>query len=98
MENSLKTQLSGRKILFASVPVDGHFNPMTGLAKHLQALGCDVRWYMPDIYDEKIRNLNFSHYRYEKAVAVTLDTIETYGGRSEITDPLEKLNFDFIHM
>ncbi|WP_439490271.1 glycosyltransferase [Algoriphagus sp.] len=98
MENSLKTQLSGRKILFASVPVDGHFNPMTGLAKHLQALGCDVRWYMPDIYDEKIRNLNFSHYRYEKAVAVTLDNIETYGGRSEITDPLEKLNFDFIHM
>ncbi|MDR7128127.1 MGT family glycosyltransferase [Algoriphagus sp. 4150] len=98
MENNLKTKLAGKKILFASVPVDGHFNPMTGLAKHLQGLGCNVRWYMPDIFEEKIRNLNFPQYSYEKAVAVTLDNIETYGGRSEITDPLEKLNFDFIHM
>jgi UDP:flavonoid glycosyltransferase YjiC (YdhE family) len=98
MENNLKTKLAGKKILFASVPVEGHFNPMTGLAKHLKGLGCDVRWYMPDIFEKKIKDLDFPRYGYEKAVAVTLDTIETYGGRSEISDPLEKLNFDFIHM
>jgi len=30
--------------LFANVPADGHFNPLTGLAKFLQKQGHDVRW------------------------------------------------------
>jgi hypothetical protein len=32
------------KILFANIPADGHFNPLTPLAVHLQSLGHDVRW------------------------------------------------------
>ena len=44
----------GTRILFASVPADGHFNPLTGLAVHLKELGCDVRWYTSDIYADKI--------------------------------------------
>lgn len=98
MKTKTNKQLTGRKILFASVPVAGHFNPLTGLAKHLQELGCDVRWYMPDAFEEKLRQLNFIHYKYEKAVAITAENINNYGRRSEITDPVEKLNFDFINM
>ena len=45
--------LAGRKILFASMPAEGHVNPLTGLAKHLQSLGADVRWYTGSSYQEK---------------------------------------------
>ncbi len=31
-------------ILFATVPADGHFNPLTGVAMHLKAAGHDIRW------------------------------------------------------
>lgn len=98
MKPKMNNKFTGRKILFASVPVAGHFNPLTGLAKHLQGLGCDVRWYMPDIFEEKLRQLNFKHYKYEMAVAITAENINNYGRRSKITDPVEKLNFDFINM
>ena len=33
------------KFLFASLPADGHFNPLTGIAVHLRDRGHDVRWY-----------------------------------------------------
>jgi len=96
MEKQLETELKGKKILFATVPLDGHFNPLTGLAKYLQEAGCDVRWYMPDVFEERLKKLNIPQYKYETAVAITADIIDTYGGRSEISDPIEKLNFDFI--
>jgi UDP:flavonoid glycosyltransferase YjiC (YdhE family) len=35
----------GTRIMFACVPADGHFNPLTGLAVALAEAGCDVRWY-----------------------------------------------------
>jgi UDP:flavonoid glycosyltransferase YjiC (YdhE family) len=35
-----------KKILFASIPYDGHFNPLTGLAVYLKSKGHDVRWFM----------------------------------------------------
>jgi len=41
----IESQLIGKKILFVTVPADGHFNPLTGLAKYLQDSGCEVRWY-----------------------------------------------------
>ena len=38
------------KILFASMPADGHFNPLTGVAVDLAERGHDVRWYAgPDV-------------------------------------------------
>ena|ERR1700754_42268 len=96
MENQMIEQLIGKRILFATVPLDGHFNPLTGLAKYLQEIGCDVRWYAPDIFEERLRKLNIPQYKYEKAVAITADIVDTYGGRDKISDPIEKLNFDFI--
>ncbi len=31
--------LEGKKILFANFPADGHFNPLTGIAGSLAAIG-----------------------------------------------------------
>ncbi|HUQ96709.1 MAG TPA: hypothetical protein VM010_03520, partial [Chitinophagaceae bacterium] len=47
----------GAKILFANMPADGHFNPLTGLAVYLKALGHDVRWYTSPHYETKIERL-----------------------------------------
>ena len=51
----------GRKILFASFPADGHFNPLTGLAVHLKELGYDVRWYTSRSYAGKLSRLGIPH-------------------------------------
>lgn len=46
-----------KKILFASMPFDGHFNPLTSLAMHLKEDGHDVRWYAGSIYKNKLESL-----------------------------------------
>ena len=38
--------MPGYRILFATVPADGHFVPLTGIAMALRTLGHDVRWYV----------------------------------------------------
>jgi MGT family glycosyltransferase len=59
--------LYGKKILFANVPTDGHFDPLTGLAKHLQHNGCDVRWYTSEMFSKKLERLQILHYPFVKA-------------------------------
>jgi UDP:flavonoid glycosyltransferase YjiC (YdhE family) len=63
----MKNPLKGKKILIANVPLDGHFNPLTGLAKHLQHMGCDVRWYTSGVFSDKLNELAITHYPYIKA-------------------------------
>mgnify|MGYP001016572938 CR=1 FL=1 len=46
------------KILFATMPFDGHFNPLTGIAMHLKEAGHDVRWYAGSSYAEKLQRLD----------------------------------------
>jgi len=53
MSYNINSIQPGTKILFANVPADGHFNPLTGLAAHLKSIGCDVRWYTSKKYAEK---------------------------------------------
>jgi len=45
------------RILFASLPADGHFNPLTGTAVHLARLGHDVRWYAAPEYAPTVTRL-----------------------------------------
>jgi MGT family glycosyltransferase len=99
MEKQIKEQLSGKKILFASAEADGHFNPLTGLAKYLQGEGCDVRFYTSNIFEEKLRKLNIPLYPFKKVIDVLsrYPNPDDYNGRGLITDPIEKQNFDFIH-
>ncbi|RFM28455.1 glycosyltransferase [Deminuibacter soli] len=59
--------LQGKRILFANVPTDGHFNPLTALAKYLQAAGADVRWYTSAIYADKLAALQIPHYPFVHA-------------------------------
>lgn len=92
-------RLAGRKILFATVPGEGHVNPLTGLAKHLQQQGCEVRWYTSERFAEKIRQLDIRHYPFVKALDANAETIgQLYPQRAKITRLIEKINFDMIHI
>ena len=48
------------RILFASHPFDGHFNPLTRLAVYLKARGHDVRWYTASIYESPYHGQSYS--------------------------------------
>jgi UDP:flavonoid glycosyltransferase YjiC (YdhE family) len=63
------------KFLFAAVPGDGHFNPLTGLAMHLKDAGHDVRWYAGPTYIPKVERLGIPVYPYKRASEVTGDNI-----------------------
>lgn len=92
------TALAGKKILFANFPGDGHFNPLTGLAAHLQQLGCDVRWYTSEIYAPKISRLNIPHYPFKKAKDINATNLEqVFPERDKIKGMVGKLSFDIIN-
>lgn len=86
------------KILFANIPADGHFNPLTPLAVHLQSLGHDVRWYTGPSYAEKVQRLGIPHYRFNKAKEVTVHNIdEVFPERKHIHNHVRKINFDICN-
>jgi UDP:flavonoid glycosyltransferase YjiC (YdhE family) len=58
------------KILFATMPFDGHFNPLTGIAMHLKAAGHDVRWYAGPSYAAKLQRLGIPHFPFRRATEV----------------------------
>ncbi len=87
-----------KKILFACVPADGHFNPLTGLAKHLQQQGYDVRWYAATKYQKKLQQLQIPVYKFGPALDITADELAiAFPEREKIKHPLKKLNFDLEH-
>ncbi|HLP38680.1 nucleotide disphospho-sugar-binding domain-containing protein [Lacibacter sp.] len=93
--NKQLTAGNGKKILFASVPADGHFNPLTGLAKHLQSLGYEVRWYTSSYYAPKLKRLDIPHYPFVKAKDVSGDEIDNiFPERTKIKSKIKKLNYD----
>lgn len=65
------------KFLFATVPADGHFNPLTGLAVRFKAAGHDVRWYAGPTYIPKVERLGIPYYSYKRATEVNGDNIHT---------------------
>ena len=76
------------RILFASLPADGHFNPLTGVAVHLAQRGHDVRWYAGPAYAERVDALGLPSLPYRRAVEVTGDNInEHYPERSRLRGP-----------
>ncbi len=94
----MKGSLKGKKILFATLPADGHFNPLTGLAKHLQAAGCDVRWYISPRYKDKLEKLGIGHYPFRQALDTNGHNLdEHFPARTAMQDPVERLNFDMIN-
>ncbi|GAA4326601.1 glycosyltransferase [Mucilaginibacter gynuensis] len=73
----MKDELSGKRILFANVPTDGHFNPLTGLAKELQKSGCDVHWYTSKIFGNKLERLDIVHHQFTTAKELNGQNIQT---------------------
>ncbi|MEO6734497.1 MAG: nucleotide disphospho-sugar-binding domain-containing protein [Ferruginibacter sp.] len=87
-----------KKILFACVPADGHFNPLTGIAKHLQSLGYDVRWYSSATYEAKLQKLEIPYYLFDQALEVSGQTVdEIFPERKAIKSTVKKLNYDIIN-
>lgn len=83
------------KVLFANVPADGHFNPLTGLAVHLKNIGFDVRWYCSTEYAAKIKSLDIPFYPFKRAMELTLETLDHhFPERKNIKNTIRKLNFD----
>ena len=86
------------KILFANFPADGHFNPLTGLAVHLQQQGHDVRWYTSQAYAGKLQRLQIAHYPFKKAMDLSGDLLEkVFPERNKKNSQLGKLKFDIIN-
>jgi len=97
--NIVKEQLKGKRILFATVPTDGHFNPLTGLAKYLQQAGCDVRWYTSVTFDDKLKRLEIPLYPFEKALEINQSNfLELFPDRAGITDAAGIMEFDLHYL
>jgi UDP:flavonoid glycosyltransferase YjiC (YdhE family) len=80
------------------LPADGHFNPLTGLAKYLQAAGVDIRWYTSPLFKDKLAKLAIRHYPFQEALDTNGQNLdEHFPERKSIVDPVEKLNVDMIN-
>jgi UDP:flavonoid glycosyltransferase YjiC (YdhE family) len=76
------------RILLASLPIDGHFNPLTGIGKRLQTSGHDVRWYTGPRNASKLAELGIPHYRFQRAVQHTGENLnELYPERAVLKGP-----------
>ena len=89
---------NGKKVLFACVPADGHFNPLTSLAMQLLSLGCDVRWYTSSYYTEKLKKLNIPHYKIKRSINFDGTSIEEhFPERKKEKTQVKKLVYDIIN-
>jgi MGT family glycosyltransferase len=98
MHNSLARH-NNKKILFACISADGHFNPLTGLAKYLQSMGYDVRWYTQDYYKQKLEKLGIHHYPYVHALQINPGNFENFfPERVNYKTQLQKFKFDLEYL
>lgn len=82
------------KILFASQAVEGHFNPMTGVAVRLRERGHDVGWYTGPVFEDKLRTLEVQHFPFRRAIEHRADNLnELYPERARLKGP-RAIGFD----
>jgi len=82
------------KVLLASLPADGHFNPLTGIAVYLRDRGHDVRWYAGPAYGSKIDRLDMPWFPYQRATEVMAGNLnELFPGRAALKGP-KRISFD----
>src|SRR5262245_14035350 len=88
------------RILFASMPFDGHFLPLTGLAEHLARAGHDVRFYTGPSYARRLAAVGVPHLPFRRATEVNADNlalhfpeVERLRGPKRIAFDLEKVFF-----
>ncbi len=84
--------------MFATLPFDGHFKPLTGIAVRLRELGHEVRWYAGPSYADALGELGIPHEPFSRAQEVNGDTIATlFPQRAEVSG-LKLIAFDFEHI
>jgi UDP:flavonoid glycosyltransferase YjiC (YdhE family) len=82
------------KVLMASLAVDGHFNPLTGIAKQLLGSGDDVGWYTGSRYAAKLTELGIPHFPFRRAVEHTPENLnDLYPERTRLKGP-QAISFD----
>jgi len=89
------------RILIATLPMDGHFDFLTGLAVHLQDRGHEVAWYTGRSYAEKLGKLGIRHLPFTRALEITSDNLSEHypeyarlgNGPKAIAFALEKVFF-----
>ena len=88
------------RILFASMPFDGHFLPLTGLARHLGQRGHDVRFYTGPSYARRLSAVDVPHLPFRRATEVNggnlaehFPEVERLKGPKRIAFDLEKVFF-----
>ena len=88
------------RILCASMPFDGHFLPLTGIAHHLRLSGHDVRFYTGPSYAKRLAGLELPHLPFRRATEVNGENIaehfpeiEKLKGPRRIAFDLEKIFF-----
>ena len=87
--------MTPQRILFATMPMDGHFSPLTGLAVHLSQLGYHVRWYVGGHYGDIVSGLGLHHYPFVKAKTVNQENFDSlYPERASIKGTIARLRFD----
>jgi MGT family glycosyltransferase len=81
-------------ILFASQAIDGHFNPMTGVAMRLKERGHDVRWYTGPVFAGKLQELGIPLFPFNRAIEHRADNLfELYPERARLKGP-RAIGFD----
>lgn len=82
------------KVLFASMPADGHFNPLTGIAVELMGRGHDVRWYAGPTYGARLDRLGMPWFAYDRATEVMASNLdELFPQRAALKGP-QLISFD----
>lgn len=85
-------------ILFATMPFDGHFNPLTGIAMHLRAAGHDVRWYAGPSYAARLVRLGIPHLPFTRAREINGDTIANHFPERARLRGMALIRFDGRHI
>lgn len=89
------TAMDQKKILFANIPADGHFSPLTGIAMQLKGLGHDVRWYTSKMFAEKLQKLDIQHYPFKRALEVNQFNVnDVFPERKKLKAGVAQLKFD----
>ncbi|WP_426989761.1 glycosyltransferase [Pseudarthrobacter sp. Y6] len=82
------------KILFASQAIDGHFNPMTGVAMRLKDRGHEVAWYTGPVYAGRLGGMGIQHFPFRRAIEHRADNLnELYPERAKLKGP-RAIGFD----
>ncbi|GAB3996722.1 glycosyltransferase [Spirosoma daeguense] len=75
--------------------MDGHFNPLTGLAVHLKQKGHDVRWYTGGTYADRAERLGIPAYPFRKAQVINQENLDdVFPERTQLKSSLARIRFD----